>query len=59
MKTLPANGMPFEMYQQIQASKYGHPNVYPNSEHIKPPHEKERIPLQTHAALRSAPSFPR
>lgn len=43
MKTLPANGMPFEMYQQIQASKYGHPNVYPNSEHIKPPHEKERI----------------
>lgn len=43
MKTLPTNGMPFEMYQQIQASKYGHPNVYPNSEHIKPPMEKERI----------------
>ena len=43
MKTLPTNGMPFEMYQQIQASKYGHPNVYPNSEHVKPPHEKERI----------------
>ena len=43
MKTLPTNGMPFEMYQQIQAAKYGHPNVYPNSEHIKPPQEKERI----------------
>jgi hypothetical protein len=35
--------MPFEMYQQIQAAKYGHPSVYPNSEHIKPPQEKERI----------------
>ena len=43
MKTLQANGMPFEMYQQIQAAIYGHPNVYPNSEHIKPPQEKERI----------------
>tara|TARA_Y100000389_G_scaffold151401_1_gene151158 strand:- start:2204 stop:2530 length:327 start_codon:yes stop_codon:yes gene_type:complete len=43
MKTLPTNGMPFEMMQQIQASKYGHPNAYPNSEHIKPPMEKERI----------------
>jgi|TARA_B100001094_G_scaffold182400_1_gene176807 hypothetical protein len=43
MKTTPTHGMPFEMYQAIQASQYGHPNVYPNSEHIKPPMEKERI----------------
>ena len=43
MKTLPSHGMPIEMYNQIQAAKYGHPNVYPNSEHIKPPMEKERI----------------
>jgi len=32
-----------EIKQAIQASQYGHPNVYPNSEHIKPPMEKERI----------------
>ena len=32
-----------EISQSIQASQYGHPNVYPNSEHIKPPQEKERI----------------
>ena len=44
--------MPFEMYQAIQASKYGHPNVYPNSEHIKPPMEKERIRV-VEAATRS------
>ena len=31
------------MAQAIQAQMYGHPNVYPNSEHIKPPMEKERI----------------
>ena len=43
MKTTPTHGMPFEMYQAIQAANYGHPNVYPNSEHIKPPMEKERI----------------
>lgn len=52
MKTLPTNGMPLEMYQQIQAAKYGHPNVYPNSEHIKPPLEKERIRV-VEAATRS------
>lgn len=43
MKTLPTNGMPFDMHQQIQAQIYGHPNVYPNSEHITPPMKKERI----------------
>lgn len=44
MKTLPTHGQPFEMYQAIQAQKYGHPNVtYPNSENITPPMEKERI----------------
>jgi hypothetical protein len=32
-----------ELAQAVQASAYGHPNVYPNSEHIKPPQEKERI----------------
>jgi RPA family protein len=32
-----------EIKQAIQASQYGHPNVYPNSENIKPPMEKERI----------------
>ena len=32
-----------EIKQALQASQYGHPNVYPNSEHIKPPMEKERI----------------
>ncbi len=35
--------MKVEMSQAIQAQMYGHPNVYPNSEHIKPPMEKERI----------------
>tara|TARA_R100000951_G_scaffold115672_1_gene124521 strand:- start:486 stop:767 length:282 start_codon:yes stop_codon:yes gene_type:complete len=35
--------MKVEMPQAIQAQMYGHPNVYPNSEHIKPPMEKERI----------------
>ena len=35
--------MKVEMSQAIQAQIYGHPNVYPNSEHIKPPMEKERI----------------
>ena len=35
--------MKIEMSQAIQAQMYGHPNVYPNSEHIKPPMEKERI----------------
>lgn len=43
MKTLPTHGQPFEMYQAIQAQKYGHPKVYPNSENITPPMEKERI----------------
>lgn len=52
MKTTPTHGMPFEMYQAIQASKYGHPDVYPNSEHIKPPMEKERIRV-VEAATRS------
>jgi hypothetical protein len=52
MKTLPTHGMPIEMYNQIQAAKYGHPNVYPNSEHIKPPQEKERIRV-VEAATRS------
>ena len=35
--------MKVEMSQAIQAQMYGHPNVYANSEHIKPPMEKERI----------------
>ncbi len=35
--------MKVEMSQMIQAQVYGHPNVYPNSEHIKPPIEKERL----------------
>ena len=52
MKTLPSHGMPIEMYNQIQAAKYGHPSVYPNSEHIKPPMEKERIRV-VEAATRS------
>lgn len=52
MKTLPTHGMPIEMYNQIQAAKYGHPNVYPNSEHITPPQEKERIRV-VEAATRS------
>ena len=41
-----------EIKQAIQASQYGHPNVYPNSEHIKPPMEKERIRV-VEAATRS------
>jgi hypothetical protein len=32
-----------EIKQSILASLNGHPGVYPNSEHIKPPMEKERI----------------
>lgn len=43
MKALPTNGMPFNVYEQIQAQKYGHPATYPNSENITPPIEKERI----------------
>ena len=35
--------MKVEMSQALQAQQYGHPKVYPNSEHIKPPMEKERI----------------
>lgn len=35
--------MKVELSQALQAQQYGHPNVYPNSEHIKPPQEKERI----------------
>lgn len=35
--------MKVEMSQAIQAQMYGHSNVYPNSEHIKPPIEKERL----------------
>jgi translation elongation factor P/translation initiation factor 5A len=35
--------MKVELSQAIQAQMYGHPNVYPNSEHIKPPMEKERV----------------
>ncbi len=35
--------MKVEMSQAIQAQQYGHPNVYPNSEYIRPPMEKERI----------------
>lgn len=43
MKSLPTNGMPFDVYEQIQAQKYGHPVTYPNSENILPPIEKERL----------------
>jgi hypothetical protein len=34
-----------EIRHAVLASKmlYGHPNVYPNSEHIRPPMEKERL----------------
>ncbi len=32
-----------EIRQAVLASQYGHPNVYPNSEHIRPPMEKERL----------------
>ena len=35
--------MQSEMVQAMQAQIYGHPNTYPNSEHIKPPLLKERI----------------
>jgi hypothetical protein len=35
--------MKVEMSQALQAQQYGHPKVYPNSENIKPPQEKERI----------------
>jgi hypothetical protein len=35
--------MQSEMVQAMQAQVYGHPNTYPNSEHIKPPLLKERI----------------
>jgi len=52
MKTSPIQGMPFEMFQALQMMKYGQPNVYPNSEHIKPPMEKERIRV-VEAATRS------
>lgn len=44
--------MKVEMSQATQAQIYGHPNVYPNSEHIKPPMEKERIRV-VEAATRS------
>ena len=40
------------MFQALQMMKYGQPNVYPNSEHIKPPMEKERIRV-VEAATRS------
>lgn len=43
MKVLPTNGMPFDVYEQIQHAKYGHPVTYPNSENITPPVEKERL----------------
>jgi len=43
MKALPTNGMPFDVYEQIQHAKYGHPVTYPNSENIAPPIEKERL----------------
>lgn len=43
MKALPTNGMPFDVYEQIQHAKYGHPVTYPNSENITPPLEKERL----------------
>tara|TARA_A200000159_G_scaffold162205_1_gene185611 strand:+ start:2178 stop:2483 length:306 start_codon:yes stop_codon:yes gene_type:complete len=43
MKSLPTNGMPFDVYEQIQAQKYGHPATYPNSENIAPPLEKKRL----------------
>ena len=42
MDALPSTGMPFDIYQQIQAAKYGHPNVYANSENITPPVKKEK-----------------
>lgn len=43
MKVLPTTGMPFNVYEQIQAQKYGHPATYPNSENILPPRRKEEI----------------
>lgn len=52
MKTTASGGMPFEILQALHASKYGHPNVYPNSENILPPIEKKRIRV-VEAATRS------
>jgi len=37
----PNNGMPFDVYNTMKATMYGHPNVQPNSEHIKPPIDKQ------------------
>lgn len=37
------SNQPFDVYQLMQAQKYGHPNVYPNSENIIPPLEKKRL----------------
>ena len=34
--------MPFDVYQVMQAQKLGQPVVYPNSENIAPPINKER-----------------
>lgn len=42
MDALPSTGMPFKIYDQIQAQLYGHPNVYANSENITPPVKKEK-----------------
>lgn len=37
----PNNGMPFDVHNTMKATMYGHPNVQPNSEHIKPPIDKQ------------------
>lgn len=43
MGVTPSTGMPFDIYQVIQASMYGAPQVpnYPNSENVRPPLDKD------------------
>jgi len=36
------SNMPFDVYQLMQAQKLGQPVVYPNSENVAPPINKER-----------------
>lgn len=41
----PANGMPFDVHQTMAATKYdgnSAVNNFPNSEHVKPPLDKEK-----------------
>ena len=38
-----SQNMPFNVDMALKAQQYGHPNVYPNSEYIKPPLEKKKL----------------